>query len=159
HRRSLRRGTGSRVLRAIAPAGHARCASDRTPGSVEADLGRLRAAAVGRSARAERGSRAHLGPPTMRRATLWGNLLFWALVVWASVEYILPKWKEFGLSSRLAELEAGWLLGAVLILVAQYLAIFVLWNAVIGVLGGRPNLRALYRAFGLSLLPRYVPGK
>lgn len=93
------------------------------------------------------------------RATQVINFAFWVVVVVATIRYVLPKWREFGLSSRLSSLEWGWIAGAIVIFAFQFLALFTLWLAVIRLLGGRTSIRSLFRAFGLSLLPKYVPGK
>jgi glycosyltransferase 2 family protein len=87
------------------------------------------------------------------------NLVFWALVAFASVRYVVPKWQEFDLSRRLSVLESGWLAGAILLLLLQYVAAFWLWRRVLDVLGAAAPVGRLYRAYGLSLLPKYVPGK
>jgi hypothetical protein len=96
---------------------------------------------------------------TRSRILQLGNLAFWALVVVAGIRYVVPRWREFELSSRLSALSPAWLVGAILVLLLQYLAVFALWRRVLRVLGGAAPLGALYRAFGLSLLPRYIPGR
>src|SRR6476469_9317352 len=93
------------------------------------------------------------------RATQLVNAAFWVLFVIATLRYVLPKWTDFGLSSRLTSLHMGWIAGAMLVFALQLLALFTLWCAVLRLLGGRASRRSLFRAFGLSLLPKYVPGK
>jgi glycosyltransferase 2 family protein len=96
---------------------------------------------------------------TRSRVLQLGNLVFWALVAVAGLRYVVPKWSELGISSRLSTLDLGWILGGAAILTLQYLAVFALWCTVLRLLGGRAGPAALFRAFGLSLLPKYVPGK
>jgi hypothetical protein len=96
---------------------------------------------------------------TRSRVLQLGNLLFWLLVVTAALRYVVPKWREFELSSRLSGIDRGWLAGAILVLLLQYLAVFALWRRVIHVLGSTARRGELFRAFALSLLPTYVPGK
>jgi glycosyltransferase 2 family protein len=96
---------------------------------------------------------------TRSRGLQLANLAFWLLVAAASIAYVVPKWRQFQLSSRLSSLHAAWLAGAFLVLLAQYLVIFHLWRRVITVLGASAPAGRLFRAFALALLPRYVPGK
>lgn len=96
---------------------------------------------------------------TRSRGLQLANLAFWLLVAVASIGYVVPKWRQFQLSSRLSHVDPAWLAGAILLLLSQYLAVFQLWRRVIDVLGGAASAGPLYRAFALSLLPRYVPGK
>jgi Lysylphosphatidylglycerol synthase TM region len=96
---------------------------------------------------------------TKSRILQLGNLGFWVLVVAAGIRYVVPRWREFQLSSRLSTLDTAWVIGAILVLLLQYLAVFALWRRVLHVLGGAAPVGALYRAFGLSLLPKYMPGR
>jgi hypothetical protein len=86
-------------------------------------------------------------------------MAFWVLVAVAGIRYVLPKWRDFALSSRLSSIDPVWLASASLVLVLQYLVVFRLWRRVLEVLGAAAPASLLYRAFGLSLLPKYVPGK
>jgi hypothetical protein len=96
---------------------------------------------------------------TRARGLQLANLAFWLSVAVASIGYVAPKWRQFQLSSRLSQLGPAWLAGAILLLLSQYLAVFQLWRRVLDLLGAAAPAGPLYRAFALSLLPRYVPGK
>jgi hypothetical protein len=96
---------------------------------------------------------------TRSRILRLANLAFWLVVAAAGIGYVAPKWRQFQLSSRLLELDFAWLMGAVLLLLVQYFIVFQLWRRVIEILGAAAPFAPLYRAFALSLLPRYVPGK
>jgi hypothetical protein len=87
------------------------------------------------------------------------NLAFWVLVAFASVRYVVPKWQEFHLSSRLTSLSLGWLGLAMAVLVLQYLAVFEIWRRLMILLGAKAPVLSLFPPFGLSLLPKYIPGK
>lgn len=87
------------------------------------------------------------------------QLAFWVVLVYFCVAFLSPKWESLRLSEQLAELKPGWLLGAALILIVHYLYFFILWALLLRRLGSRPRLRDLYRAYAVSLLPKYIPGK
>jgi hypothetical protein len=93
------------------------------------------------------------------RATQLANVVFWVVVVAGTLRYVFPKWREFGLSSRLLSLDLGWIAGSLLVFTLQLLVLFLLWRTVLRLLGAAPRTRSLFRAFGFSLLPKYVPGK
>lgn len=96
---------------------------------------------------------------TRGRLLQLANLAFWIVVAAAGVGFVAPKWRQFDLSSRLSEIDFTWLIVASLLLVFQYLLIFHLWRRVLKLLHGFVPAGLLYRAFGLSLLPKYLPGK
>jgi glycosyltransferase 2 family protein len=87
------------------------------------------------------------------------NLAFWILVAFASARYVAPKWQEFHLSSRLSSVSLGWLGLAMAVLVLQYLAVFEIWRRILLLLGAEAPVWSLFRPFGLSLLPKYIPGR
>ena len=88
-----------------------------------------------------------------------GNLAFWVLVLLAGARYFVPTWKQFDVSSDLARVRLPWILGALSLLSLQYLANYGLWLRVLEILGGHVPTGKLFPAFGLSLLPKYIPGK
>ncbi len=87
------------------------------------------------------------------------QLAFWVVLAYFCVAFLLPKWESLRLSEQLTGLKPGWLLGASLVLLVHYFYYFILWALLIDRLGSRPRLRHLYRAYAVSLLPKYIPGK
>lgn len=87
------------------------------------------------------------------------NIIFWVGVAYASVAYVLPKWRDAQLSERLALLPVPYLAVAVALIGCQYLAIFLLWRMILRLLGASAGSWPTFYAYALSLLPRYVPGK
>src|SRR5262249_52679186 len=63
------------------------------------------------------------------------------------------------LTHLLENLRAAWLIGASVCTLAYYLSMFGLWFLLLRVLGSAAAAVSVYRAFVLSLLPNYVPGK
>ncbi len=88
-----------------------------------------------------------------------GNLAFWGLVAYACVVYVVPKWREFHLSDRLTLLPLPWLVLTVGLIGFQYLIVFSGWRRILRTLGAEVSSDRLFRAFALSQLPKYVPGK
>jgi uncharacterized membrane protein YbhN (UPF0104 family) len=87
------------------------------------------------------------------------KLAFWAALIYFCIAFLIPKWRELRLTERLTALHPGWLLAAGLGFLAHYLYHFSLWALLIRRLGSRSPLKLLFRAYSLSLLPKYIPGK
>ncbi len=99
--------------------------------------------------------RAKLG----RTAGAIARILFLVLLVYFCLRFVVPRWQALQVSGQLHTFSRAWLTIAAAILVAHYLYIFALWLALLRRLGARPVVPLLFRAYGFSLLPKYVPGK
>jgi uncharacterized membrane protein YbhN (UPF0104 family) len=88
-----------------------------------------------------------------------GKIVFWGLLLYFCATFFVPKWNTLQLSHRLTTLSTPWLLVAGVITVLHYLAIFALWVLLLRRLGATPDLFLIFRAFALSLLSKYIPGK
>ena len=84
---------------------------------------------------------------------------FWCLLVVVTIAYVVPRFGDSHVASRIGTLHPGWLVLAGAILALHYGLIFTLWVLLLRVLGCELQPRAAFRAFSLSLLPKYVPGK
>ncbi len=87
------------------------------------------------------------------------KVIFWALLIYFCLAFLIPKWRALELTTRLTALPADWLLAAGLILLLHYLYLFLLWGLLLRRLGTRPRRSLLFRAYALSLLAKYLPGK
>ncbi len=87
------------------------------------------------------------------------KIAFWAVLVYFCLAFLVPKWRSLELTTRLTSLPADWLLAAALVLLSHYLYLFLLWGVLLRRLGARPPMLQLYRAYALSLLAKYMPGK
>jgi len=85
--------------------------------------------------------------------------VFWCLLVVVTIAYVVPRFDVSHLASRIGTLHPTWLALAGAILALHYGLIFTLWVLLLRVLGCELELGAAFRAFSLSLLPKYVPGK
>lgn len=88
----------------------------------------------------------------------FGKVLFLIVLAYFCLTFLIPKWQVLQLSGRLETLSGQWLLAAWVFMVMQYLMMFFLWHLLLRVLGARPPLLPIFRAFAFSLLPKYVPG-
>ncbi len=93
------------------------------------------------------------------RLTAILRLLFWAALVFFVFDYFWPTWQSLQLSQRLTAIAAGPLLGALSLTIGHYLAVFAVWFLLLRLLEVRISLKLAYKAFALSLLPKYVPGR
>jgi len=88
------------------------------------------------------------------------NILVWVVIVAGAVFYLGPAWRSVKIVERLRTVDPAWLAAAFALLLTQYLALFGLWVCILRLLGvARGHTGPLFRAYGLSLLPKYVPGK
>ncbi len=87
------------------------------------------------------------------------KIVFWVVLIYFCLAFLIPKWRSLELTTRLTALPADWLLGAGLVLLLHYLYLFLLWGLLLRRLGTRPRMPLLFRAYSLSLLAKYVPGK
>jgi len=87
------------------------------------------------------------------------RLIFWVLLSYFCLVFLIPKWQSLQLSDRLTILGAPWLAAASIMMVVYYLYVFGLWLLLLRLLGARPRLSLAFRAFALSQLAKYVPGK
>ena len=87
------------------------------------------------------------------------KVIFLGTLLYFCVVFFIPKWESLQLSQRLETVSAPWLVTAGLLAMAQYLLGFGLWLALVRLLGSRPAVALAFRAFALSLLPKYIPGK
>lgn len=97
-----------------------------------------------------------------RRAVLWllARLLVVALVAWGVHRTVMSGWDELqrqGWSA--AQLHWGWLSAAAGLYLLGMLPAARFWQQILLAMGQRPGLREAVRAFYLSQLGKYVPGK
>jgi hypothetical protein len=85
--------------------------------------------------------------------------IFWWALALVTVAYVVPRLGEWGVASRIETLRPGWLVLAGAILSLHYALVFALWVLHLRTLGSSQPLGAAIRAYSLSLLPKYVPGK
>lgn len=84
---------------------------------------------------------------------------FWCLLVVVTIVYVAPRLGDSHVASRIGTLHPAWLALAGAILALHYGLIFTLWVLLLRALGCKLPRKAAFRAFSLSLLPKYVPGK
>jgi len=84
---------------------------------------------------------------------------FWVALAYFCIRYFIPAWRRLDLGRRLPGLGVGWLLLAQALAVLHSLSVFGLWYMLLRRTGASPSLRGSFRAFVLSLLPKYVPGR
>ena len=89
----------------------------------------------------------------------WLRLAFWAALVAVTIAYVVPRLNDWHAVSRIRSIHLAWLILAAAILSLQYGLIFALWVRMLRVLGSPLPVMPAVRAFSLSLLPKYVPGK
>jgi hypothetical protein len=85
--------------------------------------------------------------------------VFWWALAFVTVAYVVPRLGEWDVASRIETLRPGWLVLAGAILSLHYALVFSLWVLVLRTLGSGLPVGAAFRAYSLSLLPKYVPGK
>jgi len=93
------------------------------------------------------------------RAAAILKLIFWALLIYFCLVFLIPKWQSLQLSDRLTTLGASWLAAAAILMVVYYIYVFGLWVLLLRQLGARPKLSLAFRAYALSQLAKYMPGK
>lgn len=77
----------------------------------------------------------------------------------ACLAYLAPKWEQLELGSRITSIHMRWVLLAAVPATLHYVVVFYLWLRLLQALGAHPALTPAIRAYVLSLLPKYVPGK
>lgn len=85
--------------------------------------------------------------------------LFWATVLAFCIVWLPPRWRELGLSERLVGVDLSWAALALVVLGLQYVLAFYLWVTLLRLCGAKPLSSVAYRAYALSLVSRYLPGK
>ncbi|MGH9986488.1 MAG: hypothetical protein ACRD8W_21305, partial [Nitrososphaeraceae archaeon] len=84
---------------------------------------------------------------------------FLGFLVYFCLQFFIPHWESLRLSARLESLSATWILAAWIFTLAYYCLGFLIWIVIIRHLGSQPDLVMTIRAYVLSLLPKYIPGK
>jgi len=84
---------------------------------------------------------------------------FWCALTVATIGFVVSRLGEWHVVSGIASLRPAWLALAAAILSVHYALIFTLWTLLLRTLGCELRTSAAFRAFCLSLLPKYVPGK
>jgi hypothetical protein len=84
---------------------------------------------------------------------------FWVLLVMVTIVFVVPRIGEWHVVSGIESLRPAWLALAGAILAVHYGLVFGLWTLLLRALGCELRAGATFRAFCLSLLPKYVPGK
>jgi hypothetical protein len=84
---------------------------------------------------------------------------FLGLLVYFCLQFFIPHWESLRLSERLGSLSASWIFAAWIFTLAYYFLGFLIWIVIIRHLGTQPDLVMTIRAYVLSLLPKYIPGK
>jgi len=85
--------------------------------------------------------------------------VFWLALTAMTIAFVVPRFLEWHVVSRIASLRPAWLALAAAILSLHYALIFALWTLLLRTLRCDLPVGAALRAFCLSLLPKYVPGK
>ena len=87
------------------------------------------------------------------------KIAFLGLLVYFCVKFVIPHWESLRLSARLESLSTGWIVAASIFTLVYYLLGFLIWVMVLQSIGSQPDITMTIRAYVLSLLPKYVPGK
>lgn len=88
------------------------------------------------------------------------KVIFLFVLVYFCVAYLVPKWEALELTGHIRKLPIGWIVAAGVLLFLHYIYIFALWVLLLRLLGSRrPEFFPVLRAYALSLLPKYIPGK
>jgi hypothetical protein len=87
------------------------------------------------------------------------KIAFLGLLLYFCLQFFIPHWESLQLSNRLENLSPSWILAALIFTLVYYLLGFLIWVMVLHSLGSQPNLTMTIRAYILSLLPKYIPGK
>lgn len=85
--------------------------------------------------------------------------VFWLVLAAVTAAFVVPRLLEWHVVSGIASLRPGWLVVAAAVLFGHYVLIFALWTLLLRTLRCDLPVAAALRAFCLSLLPKYVPGK
>lgn len=85
--------------------------------------------------------------------------LFLGLLLYFCLQFFIPHWESLQFSNRLENLSPSWILAASIFTLVYYLLGFLAWVMVLHSLGSQPDLTMTMRAYVLSLLPKYIPGK
>lgn len=87
------------------------------------------------------------------------RIAFWCALAVATIAYVVPRLGEWQVVSGIEGLHPAWLALAGAVLAVHYGLVFTLWTLLLRTLGCGLRTSAAFRAFCLSLLPKYVPGK
>lgn len=86
------------------------------------------------------------------------KLAFWSLVSYFVVVRLLPQIHLLNLSREFAQVHIVSILPAIPLVVLHYLVVFLVWVRLLRTLDVDAPIHGLYRAYVLSLLPKYLPG-
>jgi hypothetical protein len=93
------------------------------------------------------------------KVAIAAKVIFSAALIYFSLVFVVPRWQSLQLTRLFWTLSPWWLLAAAVVLLADYCYLFGLWVRFLRFLGSRPALSPIVRAYVLSLLPKYLPGK
>lgn len=85
--------------------------------------------------------------------------VFWSVVAYFVVVRLFPEARRLELSREFAQVDLASVLPAVPLVIAHYLAVFLVWILLLRALGANSPFDRLFQVYVLSIFPKYLPGR